>query len=124
MAEDGPIPLSYDCIELPTNSYEERTRKNVERADATVLLTLGPLVSRGSSLTKSHAMSKRKPFLRLDMERHEAAKLITWLKHLQSAYAAYGKPVVNIAGPRESGSPGIYDRTKRFLVEVFDGLRD
>ena len=42
-AEDGPIPDRYPLTELAGGGYPERTRKNVEDSDGTLVLHFGPL---------------------------------------------------------------------------------
>ena len=42
-AEDGPIPARYPMKELAGGGYPERTRKNVEDSDGTLILHFGPL---------------------------------------------------------------------------------
>ena len=42
-AEDGPIVAQYPLMETDSPDYQMRTRRNVEDADATLILTLGPL---------------------------------------------------------------------------------
>lgn len=127
LAEDGRIPDRYDCIELRSVDYSVRTLRNVENSDATVLITCGPVrAGTGSSLTQRTALAARKPFKHIDLIAHESSedRLKAWLLQLQGVFSSSGKPIVNISGPRESSSPGIFAQTAMFLTEVFHGLRD
>ena len=47
-AEDGRIDERYNLIELSTNSYPARTRRNIEESDGTVIFSLERLLSRGA----------------------------------------------------------------------------
>jgi hypothetical protein len=51
-AEDGVIPAHYSNLrETDADDYESRTRLNVREADATLILSHGPLTG-GSQLTE------------------------------------------------------------------------
>src|SRR3954463_11720603 len=65
LAEDGPIPLRYQLIETPTESYEERTEWNVRDSDGTVIFTIAEQLSGGSLLTLEMAIKHHKPHLHL-----------------------------------------------------------
>ena len=41
LAEDGCLPDHYQLEEMPTDSYRERTRKNVQASDGTLLVSRG-----------------------------------------------------------------------------------
>src|SRR6516162_4541079 len=49
-AEDGVIPARYPVTELRGAGYEERTHKNVEDSDGTLIITFGQ-VSGGTART-------------------------------------------------------------------------
>ena len=40
-AEDGPLPEKYQLQEMPTDSYEARTEKNVPDSDGTLIIARG-----------------------------------------------------------------------------------
>lgn len=105
IAEDGTIPAKYPLQEMPSAEYPPRTKKNVEEADATVVFDApGKKPSRGTQLTVRCCREAGKPYVVLtgfpDVET-DAAKL--------AAFLAQTKPeTLNVAGNRESGTPGIY----------------
>lgn len=108
-AEDGKIPAPYPLTELATADYPTRTRRNARAADATLILTRGPL-SGGSAYTALVAQRQRKPLLVIDlMSRPRVATVRTWI-------ATNAVRTLNVAGPRESKAPGIYRQAKRFLL--------
>jgi hypothetical protein len=101
-AEDGRIPDRYPLVETPERNYEARTRRNVEDSDGTLILNLGQLDG-GTALTVAHARQVGKPCLIVALEeRITPAAFRDWL-------AANHITVLNVAGPRESKRPGVYD---------------
>src|SRR5262245_17550353 len=103
IAEDGTIPLRYALIELESADYADRTRKNVIESDATLILTPTSDPPRGgTALTFQTAASNDKPHLIVALDNSAAADEIrTWLSEVKPA-------ILNVAGPRESHSPGLY----------------
>jgi len=115
-AEDGKISEDYpNLIETATPNYAERTELNVQNSHATLIVSHGKL-TRGSRLTKKFAQLRQKPFLHIDFlesNLEEAAlKTRKWLDSISCRR-------LNIAGPRASTDPQIYEKTKRFLAELF-----
>ncbi len=104
-AEDGVIPEHYPLKQTPGSSYIERTRRNVADSDGT--LVLAPGSPRGGTLaTLGHARRIGKPVLVVDLD---GAAMDTWLGEILGWLESRGIRVLNVAGPRESGCPGIYD---------------
>jgi hypothetical protein len=62
-AEDGRIDDKYHLVELSTNSYPARTRRNIEESDGTVIFSLERLLSGGTKLTQDYANKLGKPLL-------------------------------------------------------------
>jgi hypothetical protein len=101
-AEDGRIPDCYPLSELPRSGYAERTRRNVEESDGTLILHHGPL-SGGTKLTLDICRELGRPVLGLDaanVSAEEGAQRATVF------VAAHGIHRLNVAGPRESHWPG------------------
>jgi hypothetical protein len=110
-SEDGVIPSIYNLTELATYDYPSRTKRNIEEADATILLTINGLTG-GSKLTKSLALQSNKPLLHLDLDRlgkHVAAQT------LREFLVTFKPTVINIAGSRESKQPGFSDVVREIL---------
>ena len=110
-AEDGVISSRYPLIETPDTDYAQRTGWNVRDSDATLILNEGRLEG-GTRLTREIACRRGRPCLVVDLD--DPAPLPRLAGWLHGA----GIKVVNVAGPRESGRPGIQDRAAAFL----DGL--
>jgi predicted Rossmann fold nucleotide-binding protein DprA/Smf involved in DNA uptake len=107
-AEDGPIPGEYPLQETPTADYPERTEWNVRDSDGTLILARGALQG-GTALTRGWARRLGKPFLVVDLDQPTcAADVRHWAECNRVG-------VLNVAGPRESESPGIYEQAVRFL---------
>jgi len=109
-AEDDRYPLE----ETLSSDYRVRTRLNVEAADATLVLTRGP-VTAGADLTIKLAREKGKPLLIIDLNQNpDPAAVKKWLK-------AEGVRTLNVAGPRESKMPGLHAFAVEFLRAVLKG---
>lgn len=114
-AEDGIILDKYHLQEMPTASYPKRTERNVIDSDGTLILSHGKLTG-GSALTLKLAKKHQRPHLHIDFDKSnsfEAARAINaWIKD-------HGIEVLNVAGPRASKNPEIYDSTYKALMAAF-----
>ncbi len=111
-AEDGPIDLRYPLEETPWSGYPQRTEWNVRDTDGTLVLTCGP-PDRGTALTIELAARHGKPCLHRDVaQKPDVQDVLTWLEENDIRS-------LNVAGPRQSSSPGIYARAGTFLRDVF-----
>jgi hypothetical protein len=110
-AEDGRIPERYPMTETSSGEYHVRTDRNVRDSDGTVVVTVGDATG-GSALTLDYTARRKRPALHLDLAAVSAdaaaAKLNAWL-------AEHAIATLNVAGPREGTTPGIYDRTRALL---------
>jgi hypothetical protein len=107
-AEDGPIDPRYPLVETPLEDYAQRTEWNVRDADGTLVLTRGP-ASGGTAYTIAVARRLARPLLVLDLaEGPSPAAAASWIE-------AEAIAVLNVAGPRESQRPGIYEEARRFI---------
>ena len=110
-AEDGPLAARYPLTETPSAEYAERTEWNVRDSDGTVVLTDGGL-SGGTAQTVELAQRLGKPYLVVDLSVHPSAAAVrAWAMN-------HEVQVLNVAGPRESKSPGVHASAGRFLREV------
>ncbi len=120
LSEDGRIDDRYPLTELDDDSYAYRTACNVSEADAVLVLVdrMSPITP-GTRLTINTAKRNGKP---MDIEclgEEFSAADITAIRHwLHTLHAGHA---IMVAGPRESKSPGIYDRAVLFLREVLRG---
>lgn len=114
-AEDGPISQKYSNLtELSTSDYKVRTEKNVTDADATIIFTIGKPTG-GTLVTVNYVKKHRKPYLLLDLKDKSDKEVIKQIKE----WLYKNRPdILNIAGPRESKSPGIYEMVTIILKEA------
>jgi hypothetical protein len=111
LAEDGVIPRRYQLTETELPDYAQRTERNVLDSDATLILCRGR-PSGGTELTRHLAVRHRKPHVVVDL-----LQPIDW-PGLRVWLAAQAAGTLNVAGPRESQSPGIHAQAMEFLREL------
>src|SRR3984893_5365907 len=112
-AEDGRIDDRYNLVELSTSSYPARTRRNIEESDGTVIFSLERLLSGGTKLTWEHANKLSKPVLHIYNARKERIlnqdSLRLEIRALTDFLCSNKIEILNVAGPRESKEPGVYE---------------
>ena len=113
-AEDGPLPARYLLRETDSDSYRERTEKNIVDSDATLILFFGPLTG-GSALTESLALRHDRPCLTIDLEEVPQENAVS---AVEKWLLRYGVRTLNVAGPRASNEPRIYDAVLALLLAV------
>ena len=112
-AEDGPIDNRYPLQETESFYYPIRTERNVLDSDGTLILTRGKPKG-GTALTVKLARAHQKPYLLIDLSAgEEVSPVRDWGR-------VHRVRVLNIAGPRESEAPGIYDRAVCFLKKILE----
>jgi hypothetical protein len=115
LTEDGPLPPEYQLQETRSNSYANRTEKNVLEADATLIISRGPLTG-GSEYTREMAVKHQRLWLHLDLKKipafQAAIAINDWI-------SKKGITVLNVAGPRASKDPKIYKDTLNILESSY-----
>jgi hypothetical protein len=110
-SEAGPIDERYELTETPSADPAQRTDFNVRDADGTLIIARAPLTG-GTALTRRLARRRARPCLVADPRDAAAPEAIRqWL-------AEHEIRVLNVAGPRESGHPGIYGQALDLLRRV------
>ena len=113
-AEDGPIRDNYPLIELKGGGYRDRTLKNIEDSDATLVLRFN-VCSPGTELTVKHALNCGKPLLVIE-------PLITSIECAQEQVAQFclsrGVRSLNVAGPRASEESTGYEFALRLVLAL------
>jgi hypothetical protein len=110
-AEDGPIGARYSLRETPSRAYSQRTEWNVRDSDATFVLHRGK-ISGGTRLTAELADRYGRPLLMVDLQSDPDPNVARqWLRARRVA-------VLNVAGPREEGAPGIYIQSFGLLMRL------
>ena len=107
-AEDGPIARRYPLRETPTDDYAQRTEWNVRDSDGTLILSRGAPTG-GTAQTIEYASRLNKPCLIVDLNNGiPPSEVGAWAE-------AFHVATLNVAGPRESKCPGIYQHAAVFL---------
>jgi hypothetical protein len=103
---------------VEAGDYNERTRRNIQDADATLVITQYGFKEEGTELTLSWCEEYGRPSFHFDISNmglihpRDLADLSHWLKNNQIE-------VLNVAGNRESNSPGIQAYTLTLLERLF-----
>lgn len=114
-SEDGGIPSCYHLRETSAKAYHVRTSRNVRDSDATLVLLRGRLMG-GTLYTIRCATKTGRPVLVVCLSgRQDMADVVAWVKR-------HVVTVLNIAGPRESSEPGIYQEALHWLGILFQQL--
>jgi hypothetical protein len=107
-AEDGPIALHYPLVETFSDTYPQRTRRNVEDSDGTLILTRGE-PDRGTALTIELAGRMGKPLFVVDILAPQDVSVVrAWARK-------HHVKVLNVAGPRERTKPGVHAQAASYL---------
>ncbi len=108
-SEKGEIPARFPLRELPGAGYLRRTEMNVVDSDATLVLAYGEPRS-GSRKTVEFARRHGRPCYCADLGKGSDSELVpdilAWLEGIGPGL------VLNVAGSRESGRPGIQRRAE------------
>lgn len=115
LTENGPqehLLRSFGLVECEEEGFPARTRRNVANSSGTLLV--GEYGTGGSRLTYDVALELTKPLFLLafpadEVEPDAINQFRSWLEAQQIQ-------VLNVAGNRESQSPGIEEFTHRFLI--------
>lgn len=103
-AEDGPIDVRYPLRETPGADPAQRTEWNIRDSDGTLIVTLARRMSGGTLLTAGLARRLARPLLHLAKADSPAAEQAESLRQFIGQHEIR---VLNVAGPRESGEPGV-----------------
>lgn len=127
LAEDGSVPEKFTCMDVAdSEDYRFRTRWNVEHSDATLILTFGEELEGGTQRTRQYCMNARKPFF-IDNPSSPTKDggRIAVFKWLEDIYRRNDRktPILNVAGPRESKSPGIADAVEKYVSRLIAAQR-
>ena len=115
MTESGPLPEKYKLKETRSSNYADRTEKNVQDADGTLIISHG-LLTGGSEYTREMAIKHKRPWLHIDLNQtaaFQAASAINqWI--LQKEIE-----ILNVAGPRASKDPAVYQEALNIIESAY-----
>jgi hypothetical protein len=112
--EGGPLPSKYQLQEMPTASYPARTEQNVVDSDGTLIISHGEMTG-GTEITAKMAQKHNKPWMHVDANELSVEAAVQFVR----AWISGSKiEVLNVAGPRASKDPRIYETTRKILRAV------
>ncbi|QDT11370.1 putative molybdenum carrier protein [Planctomycetes bacterium K23_9] len=117
LSEDGSVPSRYQLTEMSAADYPTRTRQNIIDSDAT-LIVYETRLKGGTLLTQRTCKRLDKPFLLVRLSGDADSLHQEQIVATQQWLAQHKPAALNVAGPRESTSPGIMERATDFLVSV------
>ncbi|HEV8097268.1 MAG TPA: putative molybdenum carrier protein [Burkholderiales bacterium] len=101
-AEDGRIDRRYALRETPSHDYQQRTRWNVRDSDGTLIFSRTAELSGGSAYAARCAERMARPWQHVHPGADDAASIRSFLEQHRIR-------TLNIAGPRVSTDPRIYE---------------
>lgn len=110
-AEDGPIPERYPLWQLPGGGYRERTRKNVEDSDATLIIHFDELEG-GTALTVNLCRELGRHHLIVNAAVEPLDRAVARLERFIRDHRVR---VLNVAGPRASKWPEGAETTRALI---------
>ena len=106
----------YELKESPSEDYGIRTVVNIRSSDATLIFSSNAK-SVGTKLTIKHCEKLYKPYIIIDPKLENAPELTKVF--LEKQYIRFRKKLIlNIAGNRESRSPGTEEKVYQILLKV------
>ena len=120
VTEPPGILANYpELVEAPSADPIVRTEWNVRDSDATLIVCPGEMARpSGTYATLQFAQRYGKPYListGIDFK-----NVVSWLQELEHSFPNGFD--LNVAGPRESGSPGIYALTRSLIAQALKHL--
>jgi hypothetical protein len=124
-AEDGIIdPIKYaNLTETSSDNYPQRTEFNVRDSDGTLIIIGGDenaIMGRGTKLTVKMTKKYEKPLFIVYLNREDKnvneTEVIQWISTNKIE-------ILNIAGPREETTPGIYIQAEKFLRSLLQKIK-
>ncbi len=112
-AEDGPIDTKYPLREIE-GGYRQRTWQNVIHSDATVIF-FDKEAKGGTLLTIKYCQTNRKPHLRVDVSIESNEEASAGILEFINMYSI---STLNIAGPRASECPSMYDFVRTTMATL------
>jgi Circularly permutated YpsA SLOG family len=115
ITENGALDRKYKLKEMKTANYNKRTEQNVIDSDGTLIISHGRLTG-GSDYTREMALLHQRSWLHIDLSKtgafQAAGKIKSWI-------AENNIEILNVAGPRASKDPAIYQATVDIIETVF-----
>lgn len=102
----------YGLIPHPSPNYKDRTLANIQNSDATIIFSPNAQSS-GTKLTIGYCQRENKPFILVqDVKSGVTQEVIDFLDN-------HKPKILNIAGNRESVSPGLTKSVAAYVHDMF-----
>ena len=112
--ENGRLSDIYILKEASSISYPLRTELNVIDSDGTLIISHG-MLSGGSAFTQEMAKKHRRSCLHMDLSELNEYKVVEIINSWIEVKEIH---ILNVAGPRASEEPQIYEAVKTILKSV------
>ncbi|MDA3910153.1 MAG: putative molybdenum carrier protein [Bacteroidales bacterium] len=117
IAEDGIIPIKYELSETNSSDYAVRTEANIMDSDASLICVWKNAPGKGTKLTQILCRKYKKLHVQLELNHPEFKNiLLKWVSENDIK-------TLNVAGNRESQSPGIHQFAYEKFVSFFSEMR-
>jgi len=113
--ENGPLPQKYRLRETRSSNYAVRTERNVQDADATLIISHGPLTG-GSEYTREMAVKHDRLWIHIDLNQMAAFQAASTINQWILQHKI---EVLNVAGPRASKEPTIHKEVSDILESAY-----
>ncbi len=115
ISELGVIPFKYPVIEIESEEYIDRTKKNVLESDGTLIIKDQEEMGQGTEDTIQFCNQFSKPFLIINVNStiNAGYKFRRWMVENKIG-------ILNVAGNKQSESHDICGRTYLLLIKLFD----
>ena len=118
LSEDGRLSDIYPLQETPSKVYTQRTEWNVRDSDGTLIITCeDQVLTGGTAYTQKIARKLNKPCCIICLDSEDIPELINMVVSWAEKNSI---KKLNVAGPRESGKPGVYVKTCGFLKSLLE----
>jgi hypothetical protein len=119
-AEDGRIPDRYPVCELAGAGYRTRVQQNVRDSDATLIIASGGPED-GTTKPARYCRFTKRPMILIDADTMEVEAAVTAVAEFIELHQV---GVLNVAGPKASKRPGVYEYARRVVAGVVGGKRE
>ena len=119
-AEDGRIAAKYPLQETSSPAYNERTRRNIQDSDGTLIITYEKVLRGGTRLTASYAEIIHRP---LFFYYPPALFVDVQFNQLIHFLIRHSVRRLNVAGPRESQWQQAYSVSYQLIFQLISSLR-
>jgi hypothetical protein len=117
--EDGKIPDRYPVTALKKGGPHERTSRNVQDSDGTIVIYFHEL-SGGTAYTAGCCIEQQQPYRLIDAAKYSPEDAVP----LMAAFMRdYDIEILNFAGPRQSEWAGGYDYTFRAINVLLSRMK-